>query len=134
VDELCEFIRATRFERLGVFRYSQEEGTKAAKMDEQVPAKTKEARWHRLMRLQREIAAELGTAQVGRSLRVLVDEPGVARGEADAPDIDGRVYLPITAPVGEFVDVTITGSEDYDLFALPSGQRPAVRRTARQAQ
>ena len=134
VDELCEFIRATRFERLGVFRYSKEEGTKAAKMDEQVPAKTKEARWHRLMRLQREIAAELGTAQVGRSLRVLVDEPGVARGEADAPDIDGRVYLPITAPVGEFVDVTITGSEDYDLFALPSGQRPAVRRTARQAQ
>ena len=134
VDELCEFIRATRFERLGVFRYSQEEGTKAAKMEEQVPAKTKEARWHKLMRLQREIAAELGTAQVGRSLRVLVDEPGVARGEADAPDIDGRVYLPITAPVGEFVDVTITGSEDYDLLALPSGQRPAVRRTARQAQ
>ena len=134
VDELCEFIRATRFERLGVFRYSQEEGTKAAKMEEQVPAKTKEARWHKLMRLQREIAAELGTAQVGRSLRVLVDEPGVARGEADAPDIDGRVYLPITAPVGEFVDVTITGSEDYDLLALPSGQRPTVRRTARQAQ
>jgi ribosomal protein S12 methylthiotransferase len=134
VDELCEFIRATRFERLGVFRYSQEEGTKAAKMDEQVPTKTKEARWHRLMRLQREIAAELGTAQVGRSLRVLVDEPGVARGEADAPDIDGRVYLPITAPVGEFVLVQITGSEDYDLLALPSGQRPTVRRTARQAQ
>ncbi len=134
VDELCEFIRATRFERLGVFRYSQEEGTKAAKMDEQVPAKTKEARWHKLMRLQREIAAELGTAQVGRSLRVLVDEPGVARGEADAPDIDGRVYLPITAPVGDFVEVKITGSEDYDLLALPSGQRPTVRRTARQAQ
>ncbi len=134
VDELCEFIRATRFERLGVFRYSQEEGTKAAKMDEQVPAKTKEARWHKLMRLQREIATELGTAQVGRSLRVLVDEPGVARGEADAPDIDGRVYLPITAPVGDFVEVTITGSEDYDLLALPSGQRPTVRRTARQAQ
>ncbi len=134
VDELCEFIRATRFERLGVFRYSQEEGTKAAKMDEQVPAKTKEARWHKLMRLQREIATELGTAQVGRSLRVLVDEPGVARGEADAPDIDGRVYLPITAPVGDFVEVKITGSEDYDLLALPSGQRPTVRRTARQAQ
>ncbi len=134
VDELCEFIRATRFERLGVFRYSQEEGTKAAKMDEQVPAKTKEARWHKLMRLQREIATELGTAQVGRSLRVLVDEPGVARGEADAPDIDGRVYVPITAPVGDFVEVKITGSEDYDLLALPSGQRPTVRRTARQAQ
>jgi ribosomal protein S12 methylthiotransferase len=134
VDELCEFIKTTRFERLGVFRYSQEEGTKAAKMDEQVPAKTKEARWHKLMRLQREIAAELGKSQVGRTQRVLVDEPGVARGQADAPDIDGRVYLPITAPVGEFTEVRITGSEEYDLLALPSGQSPSVRRTARQAQ
>ena len=134
VDELCEFIKTTRFERLGVFRYSQEEGTKAAKMEEQVPAKTKEARWHKLMRLQREIAAELGKSQVGRTQRVLVDEPGVARGQADAPDIDGRVYLPITAPVGEFTEVRITGSEEYDLLALPSGQSPSVRRTARQAQ
>jgi len=134
VDELCEFIKTTRFERLGVFRYSQEEGTKAAKMDEQVPAKTKEARWHKLMRLQREIAAELGKAHVGRTQRVLVDEPGVARGQADAPDIDGRVYLPITARVGEFTEVRITSSEEYDLLALPSGQGPAVRRTARQAQ
>jgi ribosomal protein S12 methylthiotransferase len=134
VDELCEFIKTTRFERLGVFRYSQEEGTKAAKMDEQVPAKTKEARWHKLMRLQREIAAELGKAHVGRTQRVLVDEPGVARGQADAPDIDGRVYLPITAPVGEFTEVRITSSEEYDLLALPSGQSPSVRRTARQAQ
>jgi ribosomal protein S12 methylthiotransferase len=134
VDELAEFIRTTRFERLGVFRYSQEEGTRAAKMEEQITAKTKEARWHRLMKLQRSIAEELASAQVGRKLRVLVDEPGVARGEADAPDIDGRVYLPITAPVGEFVEVGITGSDEYDLLALPSGQSPAVRRTSRQAQ
>ena len=103
-------------------------------MEEQITAKTKEARWHRLMKLQRSIAEELASAQVGRKLRVLVDEPGVARGEADAPDIDGRVYLPITAPVGEFVEVGITGSDEYDLLALPSGQSPAVRRTSRQAQ
>ena len=134
IDELCAFIEATRFERLGVFRYSQEEGTRAAKMEEQVPKKTKEARWHRLMKLQREIAANVSKGYVGRTLRVLVEEPGVARGEADAPDIDGRVYLPITVPVGAFADVKITGFEDYDLLALPAGQAPATRKVAKQAQ
>ncbi len=134
VDELCEFIRQTRFERLGVFRYSQEEGTRAAKMEEQVPRKVKDERWHRLMALQKEIAAEISSSQVGRTIPVLVEEPGVARGEWDAPDIDGRVYLPITVPVGEFTSVEITGFEDYDLLALPAGVAPATRKVARQAQ
>jgi ribosomal protein S12 methylthiotransferase len=134
VDELCAFIKETRFERLGVFRYSQEEGTRAAKMEEQVPKKTKEARWHRVMKLQKEIAAQVSASAVGRTLRVLVEEPGVARGEADAPDIDGRVYLPITVPVGEFAEVKITGFEDYDLLALPAGEAPATRKVAKQAQ
>jgi ribosomal protein S12 methylthiotransferase len=134
VDELCAFIRETKFERLGVFRYSQEEGTRAAKMEGQLPKKVKEARWHRVMKLQREIAAQVSAAQVGRTLKVLVEEPGVARGEADAPDIDGRVYLPITVPVGDFAEVKITGYEDYDLLALPAGQMPATRKVAKQAQ
>src|SRR5581483_10913201 len=134
VDELCEFIRDTRFERLGVFRYSQEEGTRAAKMADQVPKKTKEARWHRLMALQKEIAAAVSAAHVGQTLKVLVEEPGVARGEADAPDIDGRVYLPLTVPVGDFVRVEITGCENYDLLALPAGVKPATRKVAKQAQ
>ena len=134
VDELCEFIRATKFERLGVFRYSQEEGTRAAKMEEQVPKRTKEVRWHRVMALQKEIAAEVSQRYTGRTLKVLVEEPGVARGEADAPDIDGRVYLPLTVPIGDFVNVQITGSEDYDLLALPVGEKPAIRKVARQAQ
>lgn len=134
MDVLCEFIQTTKFERLGVFRYSQEEGTKAAKMDEQVPVKTKEARWHRAMALQRDIAAEVGRAQVGRVLRVLVEEPGVARGSADAPDIDGRVYVPRALPVGEFADVEITGFSDYDLLALPKGEKPREFKVARQAQ
>src|SRR3954469_24360431 len=134
VDELCEFIRETKFERLGVFRYSQEEGTRAAKMEAQLPKKVKEARWHRLMALQKEIAAEVSERAVGRTLRVLVEEPGVARGEADAPDIDGRVYVPITVPVGDFAHVKITGYEDYDLLALPVGQQPTTRKVAKQAQ
>ncbi len=134
VDELCEFIRETKFERLGVFRYSQEEGTRGAKMDGQIPPKVKEARWHRLMALQKEIAGTVSKGQVGRALKVLVEEPGVARGEADAPDIDGRVYVPRGLPVGEFVEVGITGFQDYDLLALPKGERPPAFKVAKQAQ
>jgi ribosomal protein S12 methylthiotransferase len=134
VDELCEFIRETKFERLGVFRYSQEDGTRGAKMDHQIAPKVKEARWHRVMKLQKEIAAEVSKSFTGRTLRALIEEPGVARGEADAPDIDGRIYVPITLPVGEFVDVKITGFEDYDLLALPTGQQPSTRKVAKQAQ
>ncbi len=134
VDELCEFIRETKFERLGVFRYSQEEGTRGAKMENQIPAKVKEARWHRTMALQQEIAREVSKGYVGRTIRILVEEPGVARGEADAPDIDGRVYVPRELPVGEFVDVKINSFHDYDLLALPTGQQPVVYKIAKQAQ
>jgi ribosomal protein S12 methylthiotransferase len=133
VDELCEFIGEARFERLGVFQYSQEQGTRAAKMAEQIPAREKERRWHRLMRLQRDVAAEVGRSYVGRTLKVLVEEPGVARGEADAPDIDGRVYVPREMPVGEFAEVRITGCHDYDLLALPDGSEPAEYKLAKQA-
>jgi len=134
VDELSAFIQETKFERLGVFRYSQEEGTRGAKMENQIAPKIKEARWHRIMKLQREIAAEVSKSFVGRTVRVLVEEPGVARGEADAPDIDGRIYLPITVPVGDFANVKINGYEDYDLLALPVGQAPLTRKVAKQAQ
>ncbi len=134
VDELCEFIREAKFERLGVFRYSAEDGTRAAKMDEQLTVKVKEARWHKTMALQQEIAAEVSKSYVGKTIRVLVEEPGVARGEADAPDIDGRVYVPRSLPVGEFADVTITDFRDYDLLALPKGQKPKEFKVAKQAQ
>jgi len=134
VDELCEFVREARFERLGVFRYSQEEGTRAAKMDGQVSPKEKERRWHQVMALQKEIAASVSSQSVGKTLRVLVDEAGVARGEADAPDIDGRVYVPKGLKVGAFASVKISGHHDYDLLALPEGERPASYKVARQAQ
>jgi ribosomal protein S12 methylthiotransferase len=134
VDELCEFIRESQFERLGVFRYSQEEGTRAAKMADQVPAKEKERRWHRLMALQKDIASSISSRSVGKTVRVLVDEVGVARGESDAPDIDGRVYVPRELPVGRFAEVTINGHHDYDLLALPAGETPADYKVAKQAQ
>jgi ribosomal protein S12 methylthiotransferase len=134
VDELCAFIREVEFERLGVFRYSQEEGTRAAKLDGQVSAKDKERRWHRVMALQKEVAARVSERSVGRTIKVLVEEPGVARADADAPDIDGRVYVPRELPVGEFTAVAVTGFHDYDLLALPAGERPAAYKVARQAQ
>lgn len=134
VEELCQFIRETKFERLGVFKYSQEEGTRAAKMNDQLPPKMKEARWHQTMALQKEIAREVSKSYVGRKLRVLVEEPGVARGEADAPDIDGRVYVPKSLPVGQFVDVTINSFHDYDLLAVAKGEEPVVYKVAKQAQ
>jgi ribosomal protein S12 methylthiotransferase len=134
VDELCEFIGKTKFERLGVFRYSQEEGTRASKLECQLTAKEKEKRFRRTMELQKSIAEEHGRAMIGTKLRVLVEEPGVARGEADAPDIDGRVYVPKDLPVGEFALVTITGSHEYDLLALPKGEKPVAWKQAKQAQ
>ena len=102
-------------------------------MPGQIPAKEKERRWHRVMALQKGIAAAVSQSQVGRTLRVLVEEPGVARGEADAPDIDGRVYVPRSLPVGEFAEVKITGYHDYDLLALPKGESPAEYKVAKPA-
>ncbi len=134
IDQLCEFIVDAKFERLGVFRYSQEEGTRASKMPGQISSKEKERRWHRLMALQKGIAASVSARSVGKSIKVLVDEPGVARGEADAPDIDGRVYVPRELPVGAFASVTINGHHDYDLLALPAGESPAEFKVAKQAQ
>jgi ribosomal protein S12 methylthiotransferase len=112
---LLDFIARTRFERLGVFMYSQEEGSRAAKMDGQLPAKVKQARFKKAMKLQQKIAAEISKAQVGKTVRAVVDQPLIARGETDAPDIDGRILLKKPAPVGEFVNVRITGTQVYDL-------------------
>jgi ribosomal protein S12 methylthiotransferase len=114
---LLEFIEATRFERLGVFKYSQEEGSRAAKMEEQIPNRIKAERYRRAMTVQQRIAREIAAERVGRELRLLVDEPLIARTEADAPDVDARVILSEAAPVGEFVTRRITGSRGYDLLA-----------------
>jgi ribosomal protein S12 methylthiotransferase len=118
-ESLLEFIERIRFERLGVFKYSREEGSRAAKMDGQVPAPVKNKRHARAMKLQQRIARELAEAQRGRTLKVLVEQPQVARGEHDAPDVDCRVLLESPLPVGEFAAVTVTGAQVYDLVAAP---------------
>ena len=116
-ETLLQFIEETRFERLGVFKYSREEGTRAAKREGHLPARTKEARWKKAMALQRRIALEQTAAAVGKKLRVLVESPGVARSEGDAPEVDARVFVPKRLPVGEFAEVTVVAANEYDLVA-----------------
>jgi ribosomal protein S12 methylthiotransferase len=114
---LLDFIRHTRFERLGIFKYSQEEGSRAAKIPGQIPVKIKNARYRMAMSIQREIAHEAAREKIGRELKLLVDQPHIARSEADAPDVDARVILSKEAQVGKFVWQTIVGSRGYDLLA-----------------
>jgi ribosomal protein S12 methylthiotransferase len=116
-ETLLEFIAGTRFERLGIFKYSQEEGSRAAKMPDQVPAKVKNERYRRAMSIQQTIAREMAREKIGQTLKLLVDQPLMARTEADAPEIDTRVVLSEPAAVGEFVFRKITGSRGYDLLA-----------------
>ena len=118
-ESLLAFIERTRFERLGIFAYSQEEGSRAAKLEGQLPTKLKQQRYKRAMMLQQRIAAEHSAAQTWKVVRVLVDQPQVARSQADAPEIDGRILLARAAPVGQFIDVRITGTRVYDLVGEP---------------
>jgi ribosomal protein S12 methylthiotransferase len=115
--ELLEFIREFRFERAGVFSYSKEEGTRAYKMDGQIHHKTRKSRWSRAMSELQKIAAEVNQEQVGKRVKVLVEEPGVARTEWDAPEIDGTVKVDESIPVGSFAEVTIQDWRGYDLVA-----------------
>jgi ribosomal protein S12 methylthiotransferase len=122
--ELLEFMSETKFERLGIFRYSQEEGSAAAEFQDQVPEKIKEERFHRAMQLQQEIAREVNRRYLGKELRVLVEtrdekdpELWTGRSAMDAPEVDGSVIFrtqkEITA--GKFYTVKITDTQDYDL-------------------
>jgi ribosomal protein S12 methylthiotransferase len=149
---LLNFIRKTKFERMGVFTYSHEEGTRAGSMSNQVPDAVKRERRDRAMAAQLEVARHVSESFVGREICVLVEKPAtekelrgadvsswehglirgdddhaalkgkymVARGEADAPDIDGRVYVRgHKLPAGEFARVKIIGHTNYDLIATP---------------
>src|SRR5216117_2757148 len=112
-ESLLEFIARVRFERLGIFKYSREEGSRAAKMPGQIPAKLKNTRYRGAMSIQQKIAHEMAEEKIGRELKLLIDQPLIARTEADAPDVDTSVILAKPAPVGEFVRKRITGARGY---------------------
>ncbi len=116
-ETLLEFIERVRFERLGIFKYSQEEGSRAAKMPGQISAAQKNARFRQAMTLQQKIAREVAAERVGQEIKLIVDQPLIARTEADAPEVDTRVILGQAAPVGQFVRRKILGVRGYDLLA-----------------
>ena len=121
-NELIRFIEDTRFERAGVFNYSQEEGTRAAKMEGHIHHMTRKSRWSEAMRAIQRGVEGFNRGTIGKTVRVLVEEPGVARGEMDAPDIDTTVVVSKKLPVGQFADVTIEDWRGYDLVAEGAGK------------
>jgi ribosomal protein S12 methylthiotransferase len=122
-EELLTFLEAAQLDRVGCFKYSPVEGAKANDLPDAVPEEVKEERYHRFMELQSKISAQRLQAKIGKTMQVLVDEiredAAVARSMADAPEIDGLVFIenaPQLKP-GQFANVKIINANEYDLFA-----------------
>ena len=125
VDEAEQFVRDIRFERLGAFAFSNEEGTYAYEhYTDDIPPEVKEARVARIMGVQQDISLETNQAKIGRQMRVIIDRVDgdyyVGRTEFDSPEVDPEVLIPIGTEgvrVGEFYQATITGAADFELYA-----------------
>ena len=121
-DELMDFVREAKFDRMGAFTFCPEEGTLAAQMPDQIDEGVKQARYDALMTLQHGISLAQNRARVGTTCRVLVEKKRgkryVGRSEFEAPEIDGSIYFGSETPcaIGEFVNVRITGARAYDLM------------------
>ena len=121
---LLDFLKEAQLDRVGCFKFSPVEGAPATEMTDQVPEDVKEERFHRFMQLQQEISAERLKQKIGQTLDVIVDEIDdegiIGRTKADAPEVDGLVYIEnlsgTPVKVGEFIKVTITHSDEYDLW------------------
>lgn len=122
--ELMEFTKWARFERMGAFAYSEEDGTYSAEhYEDDVPAEVKQQRLDRLMRLQQHISAEIEAAKIGQVLKVIIDRKEgdwyVGRSEFCSPEVDPEVLIPASEQltIGEFYDVKVTDAEEFDLYA-----------------
>lgn len=125
--ELRNFIEESRFERLGVFEYSEEEGTASAKLKDSVPPATKRRRTEELMAIQEQISSALNRNKVGQSLKVVIDrledDHYIGRTEFDSPEVDNEVLIPAAEHeliTGNFYNVRVTGSDSFDLYATLS--------------
>jgi len=124
-DELLDFVRWARFERMGAFAYSEEEGTYSAEhYADDIPDDVKQARLSKLMRLQQRISGEIQESKVGTVQRVIIDriegDYYVGRTQFDSPEVDPEVLIPVndkSLEIGAFYDVRITSSDDFDLYA-----------------
>lgn len=123
-EELKEFVRWARFDRMGAFAYSEEDGTYAKRhFKDEVPEEVKQQRLSQIMRIQQRIAAELNEQKVGQTLRVIIDRKEgdyyVGRTEFDSPEVDPEVLIPMAQAklrIGAFYNVRITGAEEFDLY------------------
>lgn len=123
-ETMLEWVKETRFERLGVFTYSHEENTHAYLLKDNVPKKEKTRRAEAIMEVQQEISEKLNQARIGQTLRVIIDrkegEHFVGRTEFDSPEVDNEVLVKAEGNylrIGDFTDVRITGAEHFDLYA-----------------
>jgi len=116
-DALLAFVEAANLDWCGFFAFSREEGTHAASLDGEVAPGLMAERLHELGEIQDRITANRRDALIGRTVTVLVDEPGVGRTHREAPEIDGIVIVPSALPIGQFADVTVTGALGPDLVA-----------------
>ena len=120
-NELLDFVKESKFERLGAFIYSREEGTAAYNFKGQIPQRLKQERFNRIMSAQRQIAADVNAKFLGQTISVLVEEKQdgayIGRSQGDAPEVDGMVYINTRQPlkIGKFVQVKITDTLEYDL-------------------
>ncbi len=140
-NELLDFVRSARFERLGVFKYSPQEGTPAYEFSAQVPEGIKEKRRNILMRAQQEVSESINQGFLGEEVEVLIDEESgggdyVGRRSVDAPEVDGVVYVKSARPLkpGEFVKVKIIDTYEYDLVGEVLGSVIAKSRRRRTKQ
>jgi ribosomal protein S12 methylthiotransferase len=123
--ELQEFVKATKFDRLGVFAYSEEEGTySATRLSDDVPEDVKQERVDRIMRLQERISLENNAKRIGQQMRVIIDRKEgdfyIGRSQYDSPEVDQELIIDSYGKRlfrGRFYQVTITDAEDYDLYA-----------------
>ena len=124
-NELMDFVRWARFERMGAFTYSEEDGTYSAEnYTDDVPQEVKEDRLNRLMALQQRISAEVEAAKVGQTMRIVIDRKEgdyyIGRTEFCSPEVDPEVLVPASErrlTVGKFYEAKITGAEEFDLYA-----------------
>ena len=122
-EVLLDWLRETRLNRLGCFKYEPVEGARANEIEGAVPEEVKEERWHRFMATQQEISAEIQTARIGTETDVIIDNASpdgiVGRSRWDAPEIDGSVFVETerTLKPGDIVRARVTAADDYDLFA-----------------
>ena len=124
-EQLADFVKQSRFERLGIFTYSHEEGTHSHTLADDIPQEVKDERAATIMEIQQDISAQVNKSRVGQTLKVLIDRKEgnhfIGRTEFDSPEVDNEVLIPAEnyVRIGDFVQVKITSAEEFDLYGTP---------------